>query len=90
LRKVLIASRGEIAARILRACKDAGLASVTVYADPDLDVLHSAMVDEAYALGGSPTAETCLDTGKILPSLPGPGPWSPARTGTGISSRSGR
>jgi len=65
-KRVLIANRGEIALRVVRACRDAGLASIAVYAEPDAGAPFAGLADEAVPRAGTSSADTYLDIAKLL------------------------
>src|ERR1700737_119312 len=67
--KILIANRGEIAVRIIRACEELGIATVAVYSELDRDAIHVMRADEAFLLGPGPAAESYLNIEKLLDAV---------------------
>lgn len=64
--KILIANRGEIAVRIIRACREMGIETVAVYSEADRDSLHTLLADEAICIGPAPSTESYLDMERII------------------------
>jgi acetyl-CoA carboxylase biotin carboxylase subunit len=65
-KRILIANRGEVALRIIRACKELGIQTVAVYSEPDLDSLHVQLADEAICIGAAPSSESYLKIDRII------------------------
>ena len=66
IKKVLIANRGEIAVRIIRACREMGIETVAVYSEADRDALHTQLADEAVCIGPAPSNQSYLNMERIL------------------------
>lgn len=64
--KILIANRGEIAVRVIRACKEMGIATVAIYSQADQDALHVALADESYCVGGASPADSYLNEERVI------------------------
>ena len=75
--KILIANRGEIAVRIIRACKEMGIATVAIYSQADRGALHVALADESYCVGGASPGESYLNEERVSPPPWSPGPGHP-------------
>ena len=73
LKKILIANRGEIAVRIIKACKEMGIKSVAIYSEADKDALHTKMADEAICIGPAPSGDSYLNMENIISAAVGTG-----------------